>query len=528
VTVILTAACLAVVTLGARQLPPYAGAAEYVADLSARRARTMDKLGSETVAVFWSAPERVYSTDVNYAYRQDSTLLYLTGIDQPATILVLIPGATSTREVLFVRPGDPHRELWNGHVPTTGEASRASGISTVYPTPMFDGFMANLLGGHESEAVPAREFGSFFAAIGAGKARLAVLGGATPAESGRARATAASPAPTFAPLPAAPEAARAFADQARSRFPALTIFDDTSVFEGVAARRSGGRGAETGAGTPPANGLRAFKTPYEQTVLRHSAEISAEAHIEGMKAARPGRWEYEVQAAIEYWYLKNGAMSWGYPSIVGSGPNATTLHYESSSRQMKDGDLLLVDAAANFQGLTADITRTYPVGGKFTPAQRAIYDIVIAAQQAGAGAATAGHEPSDITAACRKVIGQGLFKLGLVTDATNATEIGWWFPHGASHGIGVDVHDPLQVIDIGTAFTIEPGIYIRQDTIDNLPKDPQTAAIVAAIQPAVNKYKDIGVRIEDSYLLTPSGLVTLSEKAPKQVADLEKIVGTRK
>ena len=122
---------------------------------------------------------------------------------------------------------------------------------------------------------------------------------------------------------------------------------------------------------------RQIKTPYEQKVLRRSVEISAEAHIEGMKAARPGRWEYEVEAAIEYWYMKNGAMSWGYPSIVGAGPNATTLHYEKSTRQMKNGDLLLVDAAANFQGLTGDITRTYPVNGKFTREQRAIYELVL-------------------------------------------------------------------------------------------------------------------------------------------------------
>ena len=139
-----------------------------------------------------------------------------------------------------------------------------------------------------------------------------------------------------------------------------------------------------------------MKTPYQLGVLEQSAAISSDAHLAGMRAARPGRYEYEVEAAIERTYLSRGAMSWGYPSIVGSGPNATVLHYEASSRKMEDGDLLLVDAAANFQGQTVDITRTYPVNGRFTEAQKDIYRIVLAAQEAGIHAAKAGNKREDI------------------------------------------------------------------------------------------------------------------------------------
>ena len=283
-------------------------------------------------------------------------------------------------------------------------------------------------------------------------------------------------------------------------------------------------------------GQRQVKTAYEQKVLRRSVEISAEAHVEGMKAARPGRWEYEVEAAIEYWYMKNGAMSWGYPSIVGSGPNATTLHYGKSTRQMQDGDLLLVDAAANFQGLTGDITRTYPVNGKFTKEQREIYELVLQAQEAGIAAAKPGGTTAAITAACRAVFAEGLMKLGLITDAS---QVSTWFTHGPVHGIGIDVHDPNpETLVPGAAFVIEPGLYFPEYNLDNLvrrgrggaplpsPQDP--GAIMALVKPVFEKYKNIGVRIEDSFLMTEQGLVNLSAKAPRQIADIEKVVGTGK
>src|SRR5688500_5437804 len=325
-------------------------------DLKGRRARAMERLGADALAIFWSAPERVYSSDVNYEYRQDSNLLYLTGIDQEDTILVLTPGNSARREVLFIREADPRREHWNGHSLTPAEATAQSGIAAVMTLNQFEGFIAAALSNQERP-------------IGV----LSLL--LEPQRN----------------LTDPPGPARQFAARMRERFFGFHVKDATPIL----------------------SELRQIKTPYEQDVMRKSALISSEAHKAGMRAAAPGKYEYEVEAAIEEVYLRNGAMSWGYPSIVGSGPNATILHYNESSRQMQPGDLLLVDAAANYQGLTVDITRTYPINGRFTPAQRDLYEIVFAAQEAGIKAAKTGARAQDIQNACDEVLRAGLFKLGL-------------------------------------------------------------------------------------------------------------------
>jgi Xaa-Pro aminopeptidase len=489
------------------QLPPFGGAAALRSDLASRRASAMAALGPESVLVAWSAAPKVYSTDVNYEYRQESNLLYLSNMTQEDTILVLIPGAKTRREVLFTREADPRREHWNGHTLTPAEVTAESGIATVLPLAAFQPFIDGLLGGTGYQMTPdaaAQEFGAFFEAVKAGKARLGIFDRVGPPAGRGAAPNQPPPAP-------APGSRAAWAMEMQAKFPGVTPFSAAQIV----------------------TTLRQIKTPYEQKVLARSVEISAEAHIEGMKAARPGRWEYEVEAAIEYWYLKNGALSWGYPSIVGSGPNATTLHYGASTRQMQDGDLLLVDAAANFQGLTGDITRTYPVNGRFTSAQREIYELVLRAQEAGIAAAKMGAPTSAITQACRAVFAEGLLKLGLITEtapgqAQNA-QVSRWFTHGPVHGIGIDVHDPLgQTLAAGSAFVIEPGLYIREAALTELPNTPENAAFIEKVRPAVQKYRNIGVRIEDSFLMTEQGLVTLSARTPKRVADVEKVVGTGK
>ena len=491
------------------QIPPYGGAAELRADLAARRANAMTALGPESILIAWSAPAKVYSTDVNYEYRQESNMLYLSGMTQEESILVLIPAAKTKREILFTLEADPRREHWNGHTLTPAEVTAESGITAVYPLSAFQPFIDGLLSGtgyQMSSEEASAEFGGFTSAIRAGKARLGIferVGTSAGGAGGRGAAPAQAPPP--------PGSKAAWAAEMAAKYPGITPFAAAQIV----------------------TGLRSVKTPYERKVLTRSVEISAEAHVEGMKAAKPGRWEYEVEAAIEYWYMKNGAMSWGYPSIVGSGPNATTLHYGASTRQMKNGDLLLVDAAANFQGLTGDITRTYPVNGRFTPAQRDIYDLVLAAQEAGINAAKNGAPTGGIAQACRTVIAAGLLKLGLITEATpgpaQSAQVSRWYTHGPTHGIGIDVHDPLgQTLVTGSAFVIEPGLYIRQAALDELPKTAENAAFIEKVAPAVQKYKDIGVRIEDSFLMTDQGLIRLSTKAPRLVADIEKVVGTGK
>jgi Xaa-Pro aminopeptidase len=455
-------------------------------DLEARRARALEQLGTETLAIFWSAPTRVYSLDVDYEYRQDSNLLYLTGLGQEDTILVLMPGNKTKREILFVRETDARREHWNGHSLTPAEASEQTGIQTVLTANDFEPFVAAALAGQPGPLLSADEGRTFFDALHAGRAALALL---------------LEPQRTLSDPPGA---ARQFAARMRDRFFGFDVKDATPV---LAA-------------------LRQIKTPYEQTVLRRSVAISSDAHRAGMREAAPGKWEYEVEAAIEAVYLKNGAMSWGYPSIVGSGPNATILHYEKSSRQMQDGDLLLVDAAANYQGLTGDITRTYPVNGRFTKAQRDIYEIVLAAQNAGIAAAKAGNRAADVQNACDEVLRAGLVKLGLVTDSTG-TQFKIWATHGVSHWIGMDVHDVgprTALLAAGMAFTIEPGIYIRQAALDNLPRTPENLTFIEKVQPLVEKYRNIGVRVEDSFLLTDSGLENLSAAVPRTIDEIERFL----
>jgi Xaa-Pro aminopeptidase len=451
-------------------------------DLKARRSHTMERLGPESIAIFWSAPERVYSNDVNYEYRQDSNLLYLTGIDQEETILVLMPGNETRKEILFVREGDARREHWNGHSLTAAEASAASGIETVMTLNQFQPFIAAMFSKRAMGGAPT-EYGRFFQALSDGRGKLALL-----------------LEPVF-DLASSPGRAAEFAAKLRERFFGFSVQDATPIL------------AE----------LRQIKTPYEQNVLRKSVEISSEAHRAGMRAARPGKYEYEVEAAIEEVYLRNGAMSWGYPSIVGSGPNATILHYEKSSRKMEPGDLLLVDAAGNYQGLTGDITRTYPIDGKFSREQRDIYDIVYAAQQAGEKAARIGGQPRDIQNACDEVLRAGLVRLGLVTD-TSGMQFKIWSTHGVTHWIGIDVHDvgvPRKSLEAGMAFVIEPGIYIRESALNDLPKTPENAAFIEKVRPVVAKYKNLGVRIEDSYLLTKEGLERLSKSVPRTVEEIE-------
>jgi Xaa-Pro aminopeptidase len=450
-------------------------------DLRARRGRVMERLGPEALAIFWSAPERVYSTDVDYEYRQESNLLYLSGIDQPETILVLMPGNETRREILFVRPADARREHWEGHSLTPAEATAQSGIKTVMTTDEFEPFIAAVLSKRASGGGPA-EYDRFSTALSDGKARLALL-----------------LEPQFN-LSDGDAPARQFAAKLQKQFFGFAVKDATPIL----------------------SELRQIKTPYEQDVLRRSVAISNDAHKAGMREAAPGKFEYEVEAAIEAVYLRNGAMSWGYPSIVGSGPNATILHYTKSARRMEAGELLLVDAAANFQGYTGDITRTYPVNGTFSREQRDIYEIVLAAQEAGMKAAKAGNRTADIQNACDEVLRAGLVRLGLATDP-KGMQFKIWATHGVSHGIGMDVHDvgiprPLAP---GMAFVIEPGIYIREAALDNLPANAENAAFIDKVRPMVAKYRNIGVRIEDSFLLTESGLERLSSGVPRTIDEIE-------
>ena len=461
-------------------------------DLAARRARLMEQLGPDTMAIVLSAPTRVYSRDVDYEYRPDSDLLYLTGVAQPDTILVLVPGAKTVREVLFVREPNAAREHREGHILTRTEVAAQSGVKTVYFAAQFEAFVTALFnrqgfGLRRNEV--STEFDTFFEAVAANRAKLALSFGPRPAPS--------------APLTPPYE----FAAKARDRFLNVAFVD---AFPLIA-------------------GLRQVKTPYEQSVMTRSGAISGTAHQAGMSAARPGRYEYEVEAAIEQVYLASGAMNPGYPSIVGSGPNATILHYEASTRQMQAGEILLVDAAGSFDGYTVDITRSYPVSGTYTEAQKDIYRLVLEAQEAGMRAARVGNKTSDIEKAAEEVIKPGLLKLGLITDATGE-QFRTWYTHGICHWIGMDVHDVgdyQRPLAAGMTFVVEPGLYIRPQALDELPDTPENRAFKATVLPAVQKYAQIGIRIEDSFLLTDAGLTSLSASVPRTIAEVEAFMKAR-
>ncbi len=457
-------------------------------DLSARRARMMERLGTETMAVLFSAAERNYSLDVDYEYRQDSNLYYLTGLLQPDSILVLMPGNASRREILFVTERNPEREHWNGRLLSRAEAAELTGVKTVMGRNQFEPFIAAMLGRRGSGEISEKEAAAFFDALGAGRARV-----------GLALQAGGIADPLSPP--------QDFARRIRERYVGFQAIDVTSML----------------------TDLRLIKTPYERKVLIKSLEISSDAQMAGMRAARPGGWEYEVEAAIEAVHRSRGAVSWSYPSIVASGPNATILHYSENNRQMQAGELLLVDAAANYEYMSGDITRTYPIGGAFTQNQKDIYAIVLQAQDEAMKVARAGTPLSQVHDKTVEVIKAGLLKLGLITDASG-DQYRMWYTHGANHYIGIDVHDvgertrPLQP---GMAFVIEPGIYIRQSALEALPMTADNRALVDKIQPAVKKYLDIGVRIEDAFLLEEDGLRRLTASVPRTIEEVESFMRKR-
>ena len=244
--------------------------------------------------------------------------------------------------------------------------------------------------------------------------------------------------------------------------------------------------------------------------------------MRSMATVGRAKMEYEVQAEVEYTFRRRNADFWGYPSIVGCGPNGTTLHYEEAQGPITPGNLVLMDVGAEYDHLTADVTRTYPVNGKFTKEQAEIYQIVYDAQEAAAKVAKPGATMDDLSNAADVVIKDGLFRLGLITDkGPNQYRI--WFMHGLGHWLGMNVHDvgndgPLKP---GMTYTNEPGIYIRADALDYLPDTPENKAFIAKVRPAFEKYKNIGVRIEDDMLITDTGVIWMTGNLPRKMSDIE-------
>ena len=293
--------------------------------------------------------------------------------------------------------------------------------------------------------------------------------------------------------------------------------------------------------------LRARKSPAEMALIRRAAEISDEGHRAAMLAPQPNH-EYEVQAALEGTFLRLGGARPGYGSIVGGGPNSLLLHYMRDRAPVKPGDVVLMDAATEYQGYSADVTRTIPVSGKYTPEQRAIYQLVLEAQKAAERNSKPGMSAVAAQDSSWDVRARGLAKLGLVESVDAELDFPWptncsanprscrqamfWMIHGISHGIGLAVHDPAQfyapdkLFKQGDAFTIEPGIYISQSMLDALPDTPRNRAFIAKVRPVVERYENTGVRIEDDYLITDRGLERIS-LAPREIEEIEALMAKR-
>ncbi|MDE2848588.1 MAG: aminopeptidase P family protein [Gemmatimonadota bacterium] len=459
-------------------------------ELAERRERIRQGMGSGIMVLFGAEP-KVFSNDVNYPYRQESNLFYLTGISQPGAALVLLPGNRSQKEILFLPRRDPAREIWTGHMIGVEEARQRTGIAHVWPIEEFDGFVEAVLHGSIYGKRPSDDAGDYRAIGESVKNGTAVavwlLADASSRYSSRY-----------------PRALRFTAEAAR--FPAVQVRLASGLFRD----------------------LRVVKSDWELQRLQRAVDITRLAQRAIMRRASgaggPGGPlnESVLDGIILSIYRAHGA-HWGFPSIVASGPNATTLHYEENNREIASGELVLADIGAAVGYYTADVTRTFPVGGVFSKAQREVYEVVLDAHARGVAAVRPGMTMRRVHEVARKVIADGLLKLGLITS-TSGNQYRMWYMHGTSHWIGLDVHDvggrdmPFRP---GMVITVEPGIYVREDTLENLDDTPRNRALIEAIRPAFERYRNIGVRIEDDVLVTEDGHRVLSEGTPRTIEDVE-------
>ncbi|MCX7905966.1 MAG: aminopeptidase P N-terminal domain-containing protein [Bacteroidetes bacterium] len=507
------------------QHPPYIYDADRLpADFHRdRRERILERIGAEGLAVFFSNPVRNRSNDVDYSpYKPDNNLYYLTGLDEPEAVLVLSGtplevAGRRTREVAFVRPRDPEREIWTGRRLGPELAERLLGLERALPTTRFPGWIDSLLRrfsgtvyllpppeGVAQGSELARQLEAVYRALGyrppgpqERRLRALLAGADTPERFERARAILRSASWTVSDTTL---------NRLAARLQAAARFEDWNALRARWLERSDGRPRvdDASLGRWMAE-LRQVKTEAELRLLRRAIAITVEAHRELMRQARPGMHEYELQAIAEYVFKRRGAQAPGFPSIVGSGENTVILHYETNRRQSRPGDLVLVDIGAEYHGYTADVTRTFPISGRFSPEQRAIYEVVLAAQEAVFRAVKPGATLAELNAIARREIARGLMRLGLIGSEA---EVGRYFMHGVAHHIGLDVHDVStgSPLEPGMVIAVEPGVYIAEGS------------------PCEPKWWNIGVRIEDDLLITPQGYALLSEGAPRTVAEIEALM----
>ncbi|GAC1515567.1 MAG: aminopeptidase P N-terminal domain-containing protein [Gemmatimonadaceae bacterium] len=446
------------------------------AEYAARRAALAAQVREGAILVLGARePNQDFLT-----FYQTPSFDYLTGVHEPDAALLIVKAGARSATTIFVQPNDPAREVWTGArlgPQGAGAATGLAGLDVARLRPLLD----SLLEAGESLHLVAD------------LAASELLGVVTQSPDGQLVAGLRTAHPK-------------------------AIIDDISA---------------------TVQRLRGRKTASELAQIRRAAEITVAAQREALTLVTPGGNEHAVQALIEYTFSRHGADRPSFATIVGSGRNATTLHYNANDRVMQAGDLVVMDIGASVHGYAADVTRTVPVSGTFTPAQRQIYTIVRAAQAAGERQAQLGARANLMEDSARVALAAGLAKLGLI-DAPEAMydcdiaatrscpQYRLYYMHALGHGIGLEVHDPDQfyftgTIAPGSAFTIEPGIYVRSNLLEIIPRTPRNQALIERLRGKLAPFAGIGVRIEDDYVATESGVEWVS-RLPREAEEIERLM----
>ena len=428
-----------------------------------RREQLMMKIGNGT-ALFCSAPVAVMHNDVEYNFRQDSDFFYLTGFNEPEAVAVLAPHHPEHRFVLFVQPKDWEKEVWSGYRTGVDAAKEKLGADAVYPITELDEKLPQYL----------------------------------------------------------EKANRIYYHLGRDRNFNTTILKHWQQLMRTYPKRGTGPMAIEST-NPIMQAMRQVKSAAELEMMRKAVAISVDAHNHVMQFAKPGRYEYEIQAELEHIFRLRGALGPAYPSIVASGANSCILHYVENNQQMQEGDLLLIDAGCAYEYYNADITRTFPISGKFTPEQKILYELVLKAQLAAIAQVKPGNPYNQIHDTAVRILVEGLMDLGLlagdIEEIIKEEKYKPFYMHRTGHWLGLDVHDAgiykcgeeaWQTLQPNQVLTVEPGLYIGFET------KPVEG------QPEINdRWRGIGIRIEDDVLVTESGHEILTAGVPKLVEEME-------
>lgn len=427
----------------------------------AHREKLMKEIGEGSVAFFFAAPERNRNNDVEYEYRQNDNFYYLTGMSETNSVVALIPSGVnvrdpkdssktiSVREILFVQPRDSAREVWVGRRLGPEGAMEFLGLQHALKNDQFKSWVGRLILGSKIVYIP--------------------------------------------PLP--PDYTGEIAELTKPLSDAVSRFGSWLEFRDP---------------THIVAKMRAVKSPEEISMIQKAVDITCDAHREVMMSAEPGMHEYELQAVFEYVFRREGAEYTAYPCIVGGAENSVILHYGTNRRTLNSGDIVVMDCAAEYHNYAADVTRTIPVNGTFTDAQREIYELVLQAQQEAIKMMKPGADfQADVQRRAVEIIQTGLMNLGIIKSKD---EYNRFLPHGVGHPVGLWVHDVggQGKLEPGMVWTIEPGIYIPDGS------------------PGVDpKYYNTGIRIEDDVLITENGNKVMSAAAPKTVEEIERLMKKR-